>query len=47
VADFRYIEDGKEVVEDVKSVITKKHPVYALKKKLLLKQYPNINFLET
>lgn len=47
VADFRYIEDGKQVVEDVKSVITKKHPVYALKKKLLFKKYPDIIFLET
>jgi len=47
VADFRYIEDGKQVVEDVKSVITKKHPVYALKKKLLFKKYPDISFLET
>lgn len=47
VADFRYIEDGKTIVEDVKSAITKKHPVYALKKKLLLKQYPDITFLET
>jgi len=47
VADFRYIENGEEIVEDVKSAITKKHPVYALKKKLLLKQNPNINFLET
>jgi hypothetical protein len=47
VADFRYIEDGKQVVEDVKSVITKKHPVYALKKKLLFKKYPDITFLET
>ena len=47
VADFRYIEGGKTIVEDVKSAITRKHPVYALKKKLLLKQNPNINFLET
>jgi hypothetical protein len=47
VADFRYIEEGKAIVEDVKSSITRKHPVYALKKKLLLKQNPNINFLET
>ncbi len=47
VADFRYIENGQEIVEDVKSAITKKHPVYALKKKLLFKKYPDINFLET
>ena len=47
VADFRYTENGQEIVEDVKSAITKKHPVYALKKKLLFKKYPDINFLET
>ncbi len=47
VADFRYWENGKDIVEDVKSAITKKHPVYALKKKLLLKKYPEITFLET
>ena len=34
-ADFTYIEDGKVVVEDVKSPITRT-PVYKLKKKLLL-----------
>jgi hypothetical protein len=32
VADFVYIEDGKEVVEDVKGMKT---PVYNLKKKLM------------
>lgn len=47
VADFRYIESDQAIIEDVKSIITKKHPVYALKKKLLLKKYPDINFLET
>ena len=47
VADFRYTENDKEIVEDVKSIITKKHPVYALKKKLLFKKYPDITFLET
>jgi len=47
IADFRYVENGQTIVEDVKSFITKKHPVYALKKKLLLKKYPDINFLET
>ncbi len=34
-ADFVYVEDGKVVVEDVKSPITRT-PVYKLKKKLLL-----------
>jgi hypothetical protein len=36
VADFAYIEDGNEVVEDVKGVRT---PVYLLKKKLLYGLY--------
>jgi len=35
IADFVYTEDGKEVVEDVKSPITRT-PVYKVKKKLLL-----------
>lgn len=35
VADFSYIsEDGKEVIEDVKSTWTAKMPLYRLKKKL-------------
>ena len=34
-ADFAYIEDGKQVVEDVKSPITRT-PVYKVKKKLML-----------
>lgn len=36
VADFRYREKGKLVVEDVKGVKT---DVYRLKKKLMLKKY--------
>jgi hypothetical protein len=32
--DFAYTEDGARVVEDVKSAITRKHPVYRLKAKL-------------
>ena len=37
VGDFRYVETktGKTIVEDVKSEITRKHPVYRLKVKLL------------
>lgn len=46
-ADFQYVEDGDTIVEDVKSFITKKDPVYRLKKKLLLFKYPDINFKET
>lgn len=37
-ADFTYILDGRYVVEDVKSEITKT-PVYRLKKKLMLYKY--------
>lgn len=35
IADFTYQQDGKLVVEDVKSKITRKLPVYRLKKKLM------------
>lgn len=35
IADFVYYEDGKMVVEDAKSPITKKNPVYRLKKRLM------------
>lgn len=34
-ADHVYQQDGKKVVEDTKSIITRKLPVYRLKKKLL------------
>lgn len=42
-ADFKYIKDGKTIYEDVKGYKT---DVYKLKKKLLLWQYPDINFYE-
>ena len=35
VADFVYEVDGEEVVVDVKSAITRKNPVYILKKKMM------------
>ena len=35
VADFVYIENGKMIVEDVKSSATKSLPVYRLKKHLM------------
>jgi hypothetical protein len=35
IGDFEYIEDGHKVVEDVKSPITRKNPVYRLKNKLM------------
>lgn len=43
VADFVYVEDGKEVVEDVKGMRT---DVYRLKSKLFAKRY-GINIRET
>lgn len=35
IADFVYVEDGKEVVVDVKSVATRKKDAYILKKKMM------------
>jgi hypothetical protein len=35
IADFSYWEEGKEIVEDVKSEATRKLPVYRLKRKLM------------
>ena len=44
-ADFRYTNsDGIVVVEDAKGHRTKE---YRIKKKMLFKRYPDINFLET
>ncbi|MFW9968642.1 MAG: DUF1064 domain-containing protein [Candidatus Odinarchaeota archaeon] len=44
-ADFAYfdVSSGIEIIEDVKGMKTQ---VYKLKKKLLLKKYPDINFRE-
>ena len=36
VADFVYVENGKTVVEDVKSVATRKKESYIIKRKLML-----------
>lgn len=36
VADFVYVENGTQVVEDVKSDITRKNPVYKIKKKMMM-----------
>lgn len=47
VADFVYTENGVKVIEDVKSPITKKNPVYTLKKALVLWQYPEYEFRES
>lgn len=35
-ADFTYIENGKLIVEDVKSNVTKALPAYILKRKMML-----------
>jgi len=48
VADFTYWEGDRHVVEDVKSAITAKNPVYTLKKQLFLSKYGDIyEFRET
>ena len=39
IADFAYYEYGVYVVEDVKSVFTRRLPVYRLKKKLMASIY--------
>lgn len=36
VADFVFEESGQTIVEDVKSEITRKNPVYRLKKKMMM-----------
>ena len=46
IADFVYTENNQKVIEDVKSPITKKNPVYTLKKALVLWQYPEYIFKE-
>lgn len=45
VADFFYVKDGVQVVEDVKSAITRKDKVYRLKKHLMKVVY-NIDVVE-
>lgn len=42
-ADFKYMEDGKEVIEDVKGMLT---PVYKLKRKMIKAIY-GITIFET
>lgn len=46
VADAVYFENGKMVVEDTKSDMTRKLPVYRMKRKMLLFKYPDIEFRE-
>lgn len=38
-ADFKYVQDGKIIVEDVKSPATAKKATYTLKRQLFLHQY--------
>lgn len=45
VADFTYQKNGLYVVEDVKSVATRKNPIYRLKKHLM-KVVHNIDVVE-
>lgn len=47
VADFVYEEKGKNVIEDVKSPITRTNPVYSLKKALVQVHYPEYEFRES
>ena len=47
IADFTYFEGGKKIIEDVKSEITRKNPVYTLKKALVQWQYPDWIFRES
>lgn len=44
VADFKYTENGIDIVEDVKGMRTS---VYILKRSLFLNQYPEYKFIET
>lgn len=46
IADFKYNENGKVIVEDVKSSFTAKDKVYKIKKKLLLYKYEGFEFKE-
>lgn len=48
IADFVYydIEKNSFVIEDVKSLITRKLPVYVLKRKLVKQKYPDYLFYE-
>ena len=45
-ADFQFEKDGMTIVVDVKSEITRKNPVYTLKRQLFLLEYPEYEFEE-
>ena len=44
--DFRYYRDGVQIIEDVKSNVTRKLSTYIMKRKLMLEKY-SITILET
>jgi len=44
--DFAYVEDGREVVEDVKSEPTRKEAAYNIRKRWFIKMFPSILFRE-
>jgi len=44
--DFAYTEDGRKVVEDVKSPPTRKETAYNLRRKMFLNRYRNVEFRE-
>ena len=46
VADYVFKQDGKTVVADCKSAMTKKLPAYIIKRKLFKVKYPQYEFLE-
>lgn len=46
VADFKYTMGEKTFVVDVKSEITRKNPVYTLKRQMFLLKYPEFVFWE-
>lgn len=45
--DFRYKKEGKIIIEDVKGGKATKTEAYSIRRRLLLKQNPDINFIET
>ena len=47
IADFVYEENGVQVIEDVKSAITKKNSTYTLKRALVKYLYPEYEFRES
>jgi hypothetical protein len=46
IADYVYTENGKTIIEDVKSEYTRKDKVYIIKRKLMKLNYPDVEFRE-